>query len=131
MRKILSILSVMLLMASCGGNKPTPEPQNPVPATPTGLVVHKATDNGLTFQWDAIQYATSYVWELQQDGAKVQEGTTKNRNIIITGLTKATDYRFGVKAVNENGSSSSAWVDARTTGTVDPDPPTPPTPSVS
>ena len=131
MRKILSILSVMLLLASCGGNKPTPEPQNPVPATPTGLVVHNATDNGLTFQWDAMQYATSYVWELQQGGAKMQEGTTKNRNVIITGLTKATDYRFGVKAVNENGSSSAAWVDARTTGTVDPDPPTPPTPSVT
>ena len=131
MRKILSILSVMLLLASCGGNKPTPEPQNPFPATPTGLVVHNATDNGLTFQWDAMQYATSYEWELQQGGAKVQEGTTKNRNVIITGLTKATDYRFGVKAVNENGSSSAAWVDARTTGTVDPDPPTPPTPSVT
>ena len=131
MRKILSILSVTLLLASCGGNKPVPEPQNPVPATPTGLVMHSATDNGLTFQWDAMQYATSYVWELQQGGAKVQEGTTKNRNVIITGLTKATDYRFGVKAVNENGSSSAAWVDARTTGTVDPDPPTPPTPSVT
>ena len=131
MRKILSILSVTVLLASCGGDKPTPEPQNPVPSTPTGLVVHTATDNGLTFQWDAMQYATSYTWELQQGGAKVQEGTTKNRNVIITGLTKATDYRFGVKAVNENGSSSAAWTDARTTGTVDPDPPTPPTPSVT
>ena len=131
MRKILSILCVTLLLASCGGDKPTPEPQDPVPATPTGLVVHSATDNGLTFQWDAMQYATSYVWELQQGGVKVQEGTTKNRNVIITGLTKATDYRFGVKAVNENGSSSAAWVDARTTGTVDPDPPIPPSPSVT
>jgi len=128
MRKILSILSVTLLLASCGGNKPAPEPQNPVPAIPTGLVVHNATDNGLTFQWDAMQYATSYVWELRQGGAIVQEGTTKNRNVIITGLTKATDYQFGVRAVNENGSSSIIWVDARTTGTVDP--PQPPTPEV-
>ena len=131
MRKFLSILSATLLLASCGGDKPTPEPQNPVPATPTGLVVHNSTENGLTFQWDAVQYATSYTWELQQGGTKVKEGTTKNRNVIITGLTKATDYRFGVKAVNENGSSSAAWVDARTAGTVDPDPPTPPTPTIS
>ena len=131
MRKYLSILSATLFLASCGGDKPTPEPQNPVPATPAGLVVHNSTENGLTFQWDAVQYATSYTWELQQSGTKVQEGTTKNRNVIITGLTKATDYRFGVKAVNENGTSSAAWVDARTAGTVDPEPPTPPTPTIA
>ena len=131
MRKILSILSALTLLASCGGNKPAPEPENPVPAAPTGLVLHNATENGLTFQWDAMQYATSYAWELQKDGAKVQEGTTKNRNVIISGLTKATDYRFGVKSVNENGSSSSVWVDARTAGTVDPDPPTPPSGSMA
>ena len=131
MRKYLSILSALTILASCGGDKPAPEPEKPVPAAPTGLVLHNATENGLTFQWDAMQYATSYAWELQQGGSKVQEGTAKNRNVIITGLTKATDYRFGVKSVGENGSSSVAWVDARTAGTVDPDPPTPPTPSVT
>ena len=131
MRRYLSILSALTLLASCGGDKPAPEPENPVPAAPTGLVLHNATENGLTFQWDAMQYATSYAWELQQAGAKVQEGTAKNRNVIITGLTKATDYRFGVKSVNENGSSSAVWVDARTAGTVDPDPPTPPSGSMA
>ena len=130
MRKTLSILSVMVLLASCGGNKPVPEPENPIPAAPTGLVMHSATENGLNFQWDEMQYATSYVWELQQGGTKVQEGTVKKRNVILTGLTKATDYRFGVKAVNDNGSSSVAWVDARTAGTVDPDPPIPPSGSM-
>ena len=122
MRKYLPILFALTILASCVDDKPVPEPENPVPATPTGLVLHGATENGLTFQWDAMQYAASYAWELQQAGAKLQEGTTKNRNVIITGLAKATDYRFGVKAVNENGSSSVAWVDARTAGTVDPGP---------
>ena len=130
MKRFLTILALASLLASCG-DKPEPEPEKHVPSTPTGLVVHSATDNGLTFQWETVQYATSYTWELQQAGAKVQEGTTKNRNAILTGLTKATDYRFGVKAVNEDGASSMAWIDARTTGTVDPDPPTPPTPSIT
>ena len=130
MKRFLTILALASLLASCG-DKPEPEPEKHVPSTPTGLVVHSATDNGLTFQWETVQYATSYTWELQQGGAKVQEGTTKNRNAILTGLTKATDYRFGVKAVNEDGASSMAWIDARTTGTVDPDPPTPPTPSIT
>ena len=130
MKRFLTILALASLLASCG-DKPEPEPEKHVPSTPTGLVVHSATDNGLTFQWETVQYATSYTWELQQGGAKVQEGTTKNRNAILTGLTKATDYRFGVKAVNKDGASSMAWIDARTTGTVDPDPPTPPTPSIT
>ena len=128
MKRYLTLLALTCLLASCGGNKPEPEPEKPVPSAPTGLVVHSATENGLTFQWDAMQHATSYEWELQQGGAKVKDGTTKNRNAILTGLTKATDYRFGVKSVNENGSSSLSWVDARTAGTVDPDPPTPPDP---
>jgi hypothetical protein len=126
MKKALSILALAALVASCGGNNPEPEPQNPVPSAPTGLVLHNATENGLTFQWETVQYAGSYEWELQQGGAKVKDGTTKNRNVIITGLTKATDYRFGVKAVNENGSSALTWIDARTAGTVDP--PQPPAP---
>ena len=126
MKRYLSIWAMACLLASCGGDKPGPEPEKPVPSTPTGLVVHSATENGLSFQWESAQHATSYDWELQQGGAKVQGAVTKNRNVILTGLTKATDYRFGVKAVNENGSSSMSWIDARTAGTVDP--PKPPTP---
>ena len=78
MRKYLPILFALTILASCVDDKPVPEPENPVPATPTGLVLHGATENGLTFQWDAMQYAASYAWELQQAGAKLQEGTTKN-----------------------------------------------------
>ena len=126
MKRFLTILSMTCLLASCGGDKPEPEPEKHVPSTPTGLVQHSATETGLTFQWDAVQYATSYEWELQQGLVKVKDGTTKNRNVIIAGLTKATDYRFGVKAVNGDGSSSMAWVDARTAG--NDEPPQPPTP---
>ena len=129
MRKELSILAAVCLFVSCGGEKPEPEPANPVPDAPTGLVQHGATETSLTFQWDAMQYATSYAWELKQGNQSVKNGTADGkRNVTISGLTKATDYQFGVKAVNAGGSSSVTWIDARTDGTVDPDPPTPPTP---
>ena len=126
MKRYLTLLAMACLLASCGGDKPEPEPEKPIPSTPTGLFLHSSTENGLNFQWDAMQHATSYEWELQQGGVKVKDGTTKNHNAILSGLTKATDYRFGVKAVNENGASSMAWIDARTAGTVDP--PQPPAP---
>ena len=126
MKKFLSILAFSCLLASCG-DKPEPEPANPVPDAPTGLVQHGATETSLTFQWDGMPHATSYAWELKEGETKVQDGTViGKRNVTVPGLTKATDYRFGVKSVNDNGSSSMNWISARTAGTVDP--PQPPTP---
>ena len=127
MKKELSILAAVCLFVSCGGEKPEPEPVNPVPATPTGLVLHGATETSLTFQWDAMQYATSYEWELKQGDQSVKNGTADGkRNVTISGLTKATEYQFGVKSFNANGRSAMNWISARTAGTVDP--PQPPQP---
>ena len=127
MKKILSLLAVAgLFLASCGGEKDDPVvPDTPkAPSAPANVKLHKATETSLQFQWDQVANATSYAWELQKDGAKVQDGTVGTRNVTISNLTKATDYRFGVKAVNDGGSSSLTWVDARTEGTDTP--PTPP-----
>ena len=132
MRKELSILAAVCLFVSCGGEIPEPEPVNPVPAAPTGLVLHGATETSLTFQWDAMQYATSYAWELKQGDQPVKNGTAEGkRNVTISGLTKAKDYQFGVKAVNAGGAASSVtWLDARTEGTAEPDPEPGPGPSL-
>ena len=129
MKKELTLLALAsLLLAACGGKEdPIVVPDTPkAPSAPANLKLHKATETSLQFQWDAVEGSTSYAWELQKDGAKVQEGTSGTRNATISSLTKATDYRFGVNAVNAGGSSSMTWIDARTDGTVDPDPPTPP-----
>ena len=130
MRKELTLWALAsLLLAACGGkDEPVvPADNTPkAPAAPANVKLHKATETSLQFQWDAVEGATSYSWELQQAGAKVQEGTAGTRNVTISNLTKATDYRFGVKAVNAGGSSSMTWVDARTEGEETPDPPTPP-----
>ena len=127
MKKTLTLLAVAgLFLASCGGEKDDPVvPDTPkAPSAPANVKLHKATETSLQFQWDQVANATSYAWELQKDGAKVQDGTVGTRNVTISDLTKATDYRFGVKAVNDGGSSSLTWVDARTEGTDTP--PTPP-----
>ena len=127
MKKTLTLLAVAgLFLASCGGEKDDPVvPDTPkAPSAPANVKLHKATETSLQFQWDQVANANSYAWELQKDGAKVQDGTVGTRNVTISDLTKATDYRFGVKAVNDGGSSSLTWVDARTEGTDTP--PTPP-----
>ena len=129
MKKELTLLALAsLLLAACGGKEdPIVVPDTPkAPTAPANVKLHKATETSLQFQWDAVEGATSYAWEIQKEGAKVNEGTVGTRNATVSGLTKATDYRFGVKAVNAGGSSSVTWVDAKTEGTVDP--PTPPTP---
>ena len=128
MRKTLTLLALAgLFLASCGGKDEPVVPDTPkAPSAPANVKLHKATETSLQFQWDPVENAASYAWELQKDGTKVQDGTVGTRNVTISDLTKATDYRFGVKAVNEGGSSSQTWVDARTEGTDTPEPPTPP-----
>ncbi len=129
MKKALTVLALACLLASCGGKEEPVIPDTPkAPSAPANVKLKKATETSLQFQWDQVADATSYAWEIQKDGAKVNEGTIGTHNVEVTGLDKATDYRFGVKAVNSGGSSSLTWVDARTEGTDEPVVPTP-TPS--
>lgn len=134
MKKELTLLAlVSLLLAACGGKEdPVVIPDTPkAPSAPAKVKLHSATETTLKFQWDPVENAAYYDWELQKDGVKVDGATVKTRNVEVTKLTKATDYRFGVKAVNAGGSSSMTWVDARTEGTVDPEPPTPPSGTIT
>ena len=127
MKNTSLILLFFALVSACGGSKePQPDtPEQKAPATPANLVLHSATENTLTFQWDAVAGAT-YVWQLTQSGAVVEEGKASTRNVSVKNLTKATSYRFGVQATNSAGTSAMTWIDATTAGTPDPDPdPTP------
>ena len=132
MKKALTILAAAALLWACG-EKPEPdEPAVPsAPSAPANLKLHSRTETSLQFQWDPVADAVSYAWEIQKGNVKVDGGTTPTRNILVEGLTKATDYRFGVKAVNSGGSSQMTWADARTDGSDDPgpDPGPDPTPS--
>ena len=126
MRKVLTSLALAaFVLAACGGKDGPDVPDTPkAPSAPTNVKLHKATETSLQFQWEQVENASSYTWELQQGGAKVDGGQVGTRNVTVSGLTKATDYRFGVQAVSEGGSSSMTWVDARTEGTTDPVDPT-------
>ena len=123
MQRLLVFL-VPLLMAACGKQ---PEPQPVVPGVPQNVKLHAADESSLTFQWDPVEGATGYAWRLTSGGAQVKEGSASKRNVTVTGLEKATTYRFSVCALaGDKSSAYSAEVDATTAG----EPYVPPGPDV-
>ena len=123
----LALLPVLaLLLTACPGPEPEPEPT--APAVPTGIVLHSATQNSLTFQWSAVTGASSYDWQLNQGGTQVQKGSVSSRNVVISDLKAGTTYQFVVRAVSVTGASQ--WSGAVTASTeAEPTPPTPPAPT--
>ena len=128
MNKLLSTIAfslTVLAVLSCGAKDNPSEggetlPQ--APGAPAALSLHSSDETSLTFQWTAVSGADSYFWTLSQAGSEVKSGTVKGRNVKVEGLTKATDYRFGVKAVNAGGESAYTFLDARTAGEATPGP---------
>jgi len=121
MNLYISLLMAVLCLYSCGKTD-SGEQKEGAPDAPANLKLYDATENTLTFQWNVVSAATSYAWTVTLAGSEVQSGTVTARNIKVEGLTKATGYRFGVKAVNAHGESAFTWIDARTSGKEEPVP---------
>ena len=121
------VLLALCLGANCCEH-PDPEPDPVAPAVPSGIVLHSATQNTLTFQWSPVSGATSYEWKLQQGSTQVQTGQAGGRNVTVSNLTAGTSYGFSVRSLA--GTLSSAWSPVVTASTeAEPEPPQPPTPS--
>ena len=117
-------------ISSCGkGEEPVvPDQGQPVPSVPQNVKLHGATETSLTFQWDAVQGASSYPWKLTKDGSPVAEGNEKTRNVSVKSLEAGTTYGFSVCAAGPGGTSAySTVVEAKTEGTK----PVPPDPSAT
>ena len=118
---ILIVLFLALLSPSCETKE---IPEEKTLETPTNVVVHKATETSLVFQWSLVAKATSYEWKLSQASTQVASGTVQNRNVSISDLEPGTEYGFTVRAVSQDMVSSwSAAVQASTVAV--PEPPTP------
>lgn len=103
MRVLVKTALCLLLAVACG--KPADAPEAGVPGVPENLKFHSSTDNSLTFQWTAVDGATSYEWKLTGEGSFLKEGTSAKRNVTVDGLTPGTTYSFSVQAVNAAGKS--------------------------
>lgn len=122
MRKFCFTLLTALCVLACGKTPETPETVA-VPDVPSGLRLHSATETSLTYQWGAVEGATSYKWRLTLDGQTAKEGSVTTRNTTVSGLSKGTTYAFSVCAANSAGASDyCSPVEGTTEGSaVDPD----------
>ena len=130
MRNVFAALMAMVAVSACGkGEEPvTPNPEQPVPSVPQNVKLHKSSETSLTFQWDAVEGATSYRWKLICEGTDVSDGSVGTRNVTINSLEKGTTYSFSVCAVNSAGASAySSPVEGKTEGSK----PSPPDPSAT
>lgn len=114
MRRLLTALMVVLAAIACGKQ---PESQPAELGVPQKVVLHSATENSLTFQWDPVDGADGYAWRLTKGGASVQEGRVSKRNLTIPDLEPATLYRFCVCALaGDKASAFSPEIEASTAG---------------
>ena len=110
------MLSVLVILAAVACGK-QPEVLPVELDVPQNVRLHSADETSLTFQWDPVEGATSYSWRLTQEGILYKEGTAAKRNVTITGLEKATAYKFSVCVVDGDKTSAySAEVEATTAG---------------
>ena len=132
--KLFALIGCLGVLAACGG-KDNPDnggsqgggttPATAQPSAPTNLKLHSSTETSLTFQWDAMKDASGYSYTLSHGGTKLQEGNTNNRNVSLSGLSKATAYTFAVCSVAGSYKSSATSIEVKTAGTEDPVPPEP------
>lgn len=117
-------LLVALALVACGkGTSEEPEIHVEPLRVPENVHLHNATENALTFQWDAVVGAESYKWRLSLDGKEAQTGIATQRNVTVGGLQPATKYGFMVSAMAKGKTfDHSDEVYATTLGTT-PEPP--------
>lgn len=90
---ITAALTVMLAASSCSDDA------TPTPLEPSSGVEGSATFNSLTFEWEKVEGATQYGYQLFSDSDQALETDVTNQcSATFTGLQPATDYRLVVRA---------------------------------
>ncbi|MBR4734756.1 MAG: fibronectin type III domain-containing protein [Bacteroidales bacterium] len=118
MNRFLSLFLLPLAILSCG-KAPVEDGGTAAVklSAPTNVKLHKATETSLTFQWNLVEGANGYEWNLTGASDSVRGGKTSNRNVTVEGLEPGTAYAFTVRAVAGGEVSDwSAVLEASTSG---------------
>ena len=105
-------------MGSTGAAAPPPPASNALDA-PENVRTSGATETAITVQWDAVEEADGYFVQQSEAGddwvAASCGGVNGDAQVSVTvcvasGLSRATDYRFRVRATQEDGDlADSDW----------------------
>lgn len=113
MRKLVLLIVLQLAIIACGGKEstPTPTPETPKPLgkavlkTPSNNQI--CTENPVTFKWEAVEHATTYVLTvLNADGTKHKESSIANLEETIS-FPKGKSFSWKVIAKNKQGETTS------------------------
>ncbi len=110
--KLFFAIAAMLCLIACGGK--VDEPEKKALEAPVGLKLHSQEDDSFTFQWESVEGALSYDWQLlDESGSPAMDGNVTKRNVTVAPVSKGVHYKFHVRSVGEDETSPwSASVDA-------------------
>lgn len=124
---------------SASDRQTTEEAPPAVPlATPTGLDATDESDDAIALEWTRVRNADAYEVGQREPGGSWGDAScggadnvVQDEECVASGLSEGTDYDFRVRAVpadDDSAHTTSGWSDveeARTSGTVAPEPITP------
>ena len=105
MKKYLFIIA--LCLSGCNGTNAengTGEEHKKLDS-PSGVVCTSATENSLTFTWQAVSGAENYTYRLQKGMTLTESRTISDTEVTVSGLEAGATYRFSVKCSNSKTSS--------------------------
>jgi len=93
-------LASLVAVAACGDDDPVTPPPPPALTAPTGVAGTSPSPTSIRVTWSAVTGATSYeVERAQGTGIFAPAGTATTPELVVTGLSAETDYRFRVRAL--------------------------------
>ena len=115
MKRFMILIFALAATFACA-KTPEEQPAEKELTAPQGLEVHSHSETGLAFQWDAVDGAEGYDYELTKGNEIIQNASTTKRNVVFSNLNAGTSYTFSVCSKKGDKKSAYSTIEAKTDG---------------